>query len=102
MPEIMLPYGNCSFHSEDLIEHIRQSGRKYIIQAQQKCIMANHTKPHSLDYWLRTNYAQRPDTKQAVNEVIDQLVDTGDFVEGKFICPDSDGRLCKGIAVTVF
>ena len=37
-----------------------------------------------------------PDTKQAVNEVIQQLVATGDFEEGCFLCPDS-GRMCKGI-----
>jgi hypothetical protein len=97
MPEINLPYGNSVFDSNDLIQHIRQSGCDYIIQAQQACCLADHTKPHSLDYWLRTNYAQQPDTKQAVNEVIEQLVGTGDFVEGSFPCPDSDGRLCKAI-----
>jgi hypothetical protein len=56
----------------------------------------DHPKPRSLDCWLRENYASHPDTKQAVNEVIDDLVGTGDFVEGKFMCPDS-GHKCKGI-----
>ncbi len=101
MPDITLPHGNSSFDSDDLIQHIRQSGRNYIIQGQQACCLADHTKLHSLDYWLRTNCTQRSDTKQAVNEVIEQMVATGDFVEGKFLCPDS-GSMCKGITVTVF
>jgi hypothetical protein len=99
MPQIILPYGNNSFDSNNLIEHIRQSGRNYIIQGQQACNLDDHTKPRCLDYWLRTNYSQRPDTKQAVNEVIEQLVETGDFVEGRYICPDS-GSMCKGLQLT--
>jgi hypothetical protein len=51
-----------------------------------------------LDCWLRDNYAQNPDTKQAVNELVDALVMTGEFEEGLFICPDS-GRICKGIRI---
>lgn len=98
MPEIILPYGNSSIDSDDLIEHIRQSGRNYIIQGQQACCLADHTKHNSLDYWLRTSYAQQPDTKQAVNEVIEQLVATRDFAEGLFPCPDS-GSMCKGIMI---
>jgi len=100
MPVITLPYGNSSFHSNDLIEHIRRSGRNFIIQGQQACSLADHTKPHSLDYWLRTKFAQNPDIKQAVNEVIEQLVATGSFVEGRFLCPDT-GRRCKGIQLNV-
>lgn len=98
MPTITLPYGNNTFDSSDLLNHIRQSGRNYIIQGQQACTLARHTKPHSLDYWLRSNYAQYPDIKQAVNEVIEQLVATGDFEEGQFPCPES-GKLCKGVAL---
>ena len=41
----------------------------------------------------------KPDTKQAVNGVIEQLVRTGMFCEGKFRCPDS-GLLTKGIALS--
>jgi hypothetical protein len=98
MSIIVLPYGNNLFASDDLVNHIRQSGRNFIIQGQQACTLAAHTKPQSLDYWLRTNYAQHPDIKQAVNEVVEQLVATGDFEEGQFTCPDS-GKLCKGIAL---
>jgi hypothetical protein len=50
-----------------------------------------------LDYWLRVNYADEPDTKQAVNEVVDQLVATGKFkIAVGLSCPDS-GRRCKGL-----
>jgi hypothetical protein len=63
-----------------------------------KCRRAVHPKPNSLDCWLRDNYANNPDTKQAVNEVIDDLVNTGEFQQGYFICPDSRRR-CKGIRI---
>jgi hypothetical protein len=36
------------------------------------------------------------DTKQAVNDVIDQLIATRLFTVEKLRCPDS-GALCKGI-----
>jgi hypothetical protein len=98
MPPIYLPYGNNSFDSNDLKEYIRRTGRSYIIQGQKACRRIDHPKPNSLDCWLRDNYAQYPDTKQAVNEVIEALVNTGDFVEGKFYCLDS-GRRCKGVRI---
>jgi hypothetical protein len=96
---ISLPYGgrNAQFDEQDLISHINNSERDYIIQGQQQCSLANHTKPTSLDYWLRVNYAANPDTKQAVNEVVEQLVATGLFEEFDDLrCPDS-GRMCKGV-----
>ena len=98
MPIINLPYGNNHFDSDELKNHIVQSGRNYIIQGQIACTRTNHIKPHSLDCWLRDNYAVNPDVKQAVNEVISDLVNTGHFAEGVFSCPDS-GRVCKGIRV---
>lgn len=98
LPMIVLPYGNNSFNPNDLKECVRRSGRNYIIQGQVACRRANHPKPSSLDCWLRDNYAQNPDTKQAVNEVIRALVNTGEFAEGEFICPDS-GTRCKGIRI---
>lgn len=96
---IKLRYGGpgAQFDEMDLVRYIKGSFREYIIQAQQNCSLAKNTKPHSLDYWLRTNYARTPDTKQATNDVIGQLVETGHFEVGrKLHCPDS-GRLCKGI-----
>jgi len=98
MPVITLLYGNNKFNSEDLKKYIKGTGRDFIIQGQSQCRREVHPKPSSLDCWLRDNFAQNPDTKQAVNEVIEALVDTGEFEEGKFICPDS-GRRCKGIRI---
>lgn len=98
MSEINMPYGNNSFSSDDLIVHIKASGRLYIIQGQTACILDKHPKQSSLDYWLRTNYADKPDTMQAVNKVVDDLLATGDFVLGKYPCPDGPGhRRCKGL-----
>lgn len=98
MPPINLPYGDSIFESSDLKEYIRQTGRDYIIQGQTQCSREEHPKPHSLDCWLRDNCTQNSDTKQAVNEVIEALVNTGDFEEGRFLCPDS-ARICKGIRI---
>ena len=98
MAIIRLPYGNNSFSTEELKNCIRKSGRDYIIQGQQRCRRSKHTKIQSLDCWLRDNYARNPDTKQAVNEVIEDLINTGEFEESQFQCPDS-GRICKGIQI---
>ena len=76
---IRLPHGgkNAQFDEQDLIAHMVKSGRDYTIQGQQNCSFANRTKPNSLDYWLRVNYAVTPDTKRAVNEVAEQLAEAG-------------------------
>ena len=93
---IKLSYGG-SFNEQALVRHIRQSGRNYIIQGQTACTRANHPKPDSLDYWLR-QFAH-PDTKQADNDVIAQLVATGLFQESnKLRCPNS-GQRCKGLVL---
>ena len=97
---IDLPYGGhgAQFNEHDLVDYIRAStpARDYIIQGQNDCTLAQHPKPHSLDCWLR-QLSRFPDTKQAVNSVIDDLVTTGLFlVVRKLRCPDS-GRYCKGI-----
>ena len=96
MPIIELPYGDSRFDSNDLKAHIQTTGRDYIIQGQTACSRAKHPKPRSLDCWLRDKYARNPDTKQAANEVVTALLKTGDFEEGRFICPDS-GWKCKGV-----
>ena len=94
---IKTPYGS-SFSVRDLLDHIRVSGRTYIIQGQKVCSFTNHKKPSSLDYWLRGYYANNKNTKQAENLVIERLVKTGLFREGRFKCPDS-GKICKGIEI---
>ncbi|MCM2358113.1 MAG: hypothetical protein NDI77_08185 [Geobacteraceae bacterium] len=98
MPIINIICGGNSFNSDDLKKYITNTGRDYIIQGQKACVRSKHPKPNSLDCWLRDNYAQNPDTKQAVNEVIEALIDSGEFEKGNFICPDS-GRICKGIKI---
>lgn len=98
MAIINLPYGNGSFESDELKEYIINTERNYIIQGQQNCNRKNHSKPNSLDCWIRDNYTEYIDTKQAVNKVMMDLINTGEFKEGKFICPDS-GRKCKGIEI---
>jgi hypothetical protein len=98
MPMIRLPYGNNAFNYDELKEHIEGTYRNYIIQGQTNWRRDIHHKPSSLDCWLRGNYAQNPDTKQAVNGVINALIETRVFEEGRFICPDS-GNMCKGIRI---
>ena len=96
---IKLPYGgsDAQFSEHLLVAHLKAHFRDYIIQGQQHSTLLKHTKPNSLDFWLRTNFAIESDTKQAVNEVIDQLVATGKFtIADDLPCPDS-GRRCKGL-----
>ncbi len=89
--------GGVSFDVQFLIDHISTSGRDYIIQGGQNA-RRDKIKPSSLDAWLRDNFANNPDTKQATHEVIEDLVKTGLFCEGKFKCPTS-GIYCKGIQI---
>ncbi len=92
---ILLPYGG-KFEESDLVQYIKSTRRDYIIQGQQAASKANHSKPQSLDYWLR-QFADNPNTKQAENSVIEVLVETGYFkVESNLSCPDSGWR-CKGL-----
>jgi len=90
------------FTTDELKDHIRQSGRDYIIQGQENCGRddPDHSSPNSLDFWLRDNYADYPDRKQATNEVITALVETGEFKEGKFRCPDREKiTMRKGVQI---
>lgn len=96
MKNIYLPYGNNSFHIDDLVAYLKSQKVEFIIQGHTKCKFDQHPKKHSLDYWLRFNYAKNKDTMQAVSEVVDQIVKTSLFEAGHFNCP-STGRKCKGI-----
>jgi len=94
---IKLLYGG-QFSENDLVTHLRASRRNYIIQGQQAVSLANHTKPQSLDYWLR-QFASQQDTKQAENTILNALVATGLFrIATNLACPDS-GRICKGLLI---
>jgi len=102
MARIQLPYGGpeAAFDPYDLVSHITASDLDYIIQGQDNCRLEKHSKPNSLDVWLRRNYTSRKDTKQAVNRLVQDLVATGLFtVEYGLRCPDS-GRRCKGLRLT--
>ena len=92
---IDLPYGG-DFDEHDLVTHIRSTGRDYIIQGQKAVSRGEHPKPQSLDYWLR-QFGKNPNTKQAENSVLDDLVATGLFETiSRLRCPDS-GNKCKGL-----
>lgn len=96
---IELPYGGpgAGFYVSELVDHIQSTGRDYIIQGQQQCTLENHTKPHSLDVWLRNGFTDRKNVEQAVNQVIQALVDTKQFeIDEHLLCPDS-GRRIKGL-----
>ena len=96
--EIQPEYGDA-FDTCDLIAYIRSTGRNYIVQGQQICKLQDHTKPNSLDVWMRKQGdPAKANTKQADNKVIADLVGTGKFRGGLFTCPDS-GRSAKGIEV---
>jgi len=94
---INLPHGGpgAGFRVSALIAHIQSSGRDYV-QGQQNCILDEHTKPNSLDAWLRQNCTERPGTRQAVTRVAQALVASGRFESVRMPCPDS-GRRCKGL-----
>lgn len=90
--------GGGYFTAAQLVEHIRTTGRNYITQGQQVCNLELHTKPNSLDVWLR-KLAANPNTKQADSVVTGYLLETGAFQYGPVTCPDS-GHSVKGLRLT--
>jgi len=97
---ITLPYdNNNTFHVGVLLRYLVKTGRFYIVQGQQHVILDRHTKPNSLDYWIRKNIAKNKDTAQATSEVINQLINTGIFeIDDNLMCPDSKNN-CNGIKI---
>lgn len=88
--------GGGEFSVDALVQYIENLEEGYIIQGQQNVRYSEHTKPTSLDYWLR-QFATNPDTKQATNNLLDALVATGLFeLVDTLICPET-GRECKGL-----
>lgn len=97
--EIIYSRYGTSYDAYDLVDHIRESDKTYIIQGQQAHALGDHTKPSSLDVWMHKNGdPNKVHTKQVDNDVIEQLVRTGLFRESKFKCPDN-GRVLKGIEI---
>jgi hypothetical protein len=85
------------FRVRELIAHIEKSGRDYIIGGEVDCALADHPRPHSLDYWLRENYARNKETRQATEDVIAELLATGLFeLSAQLRCPDS-GHKAPGL-----
>jgi len=78
---IELPYGGgpeAGFYAERLVDvFIERNIIEMFTGANAGSL--DKVKTESLDYLLRTRYAKRPDTMQAVNEVFKQLVATGLF-----------------------
>jgi len=96
---IKLPYGGAGagFRVSELVNHIRSTRRDYIVQGGQDATLAKHTKPNSLDVWLRTRFATNPDIRQTCKALVKALEATGRFqAMGSLRCPDS-GRLVKGL-----
>jgi hypothetical protein len=95
---IALPHGapGEGFKISDLVSYLRKTHKDWIIQGQTNCSLADHHKPNSLDVWIRNNHTTRKNTKQASNDLLHEIIETGLFEEGNFTCPDS-GRRCKGI-----
>lgn len=86
--------GEFSLHA--LVQYVENLEGEYIIQGQQNTSYAMHTKPLSLDYWLR-QFATNPNTTQATNQVVEAIVATGLFeLHEDFICPETN-RECRGL-----
>jgi len=97
---INMPYGGrAEFDENKLVAHILASGRDYIIIGGCNCVLAQHQKPHSLDYWLRGK-TNNSNVRQTCHDLIDDLVETGLFVKvDRLPCPDS-GVKCSAIRLT--
>jgi predicted RNase H-like HicB family nuclease len=78
---IELPYGGgpeAGFYAERLVDVFKERNIVEMLTGAHAGSL-DKVKTESLDYLLRTRYAKRPDTMQAVNEVFQQLVATGLF-----------------------
>lgn len=75
---INLPYGgsHAGFYVGRLVNELeRRPDGKMLVGAVAGAL--DQVRDESLDYFLRTRYAKKPDTMQAVREVLDALVATG-------------------------
>lgn len=84
-----------SFGVEALASKISELGGAMVLGAV-KASLKEHTKPNSLDYWVRTNGAFHKDQMQAETRLIDQLIATGRFDRIHMSCP-STGQRCMGL-----
>ncbi len=99
MDKITLPYANnAKFNSNDLINHFREQRMNYMIIGATQVTLQNHTKPKSLDVWIRNhpNVIGYENTCQAVNNVVSQIIEHQSFSLGLRKCPKSK-RICKAL-----
>jgi predicted RNase H-like HicB family nuclease len=77
---INLPYGGgqAGFYAGRLADALKDMPSQQILIGSVAGSL-DKVRPNSLDHLLRTRYAKRPDTMQAVQEVIQDLVATGKF-----------------------
>jgi len=95
---IDLPYGNAQFALIDLINRINNSPINYITMGGQNTSLDNHSKPNSLDFWLRDNYVAdyRRNIRQTCIQLTNTLVATGHFEVDRLPCVDT-GRMCVAL-----
>ena len=99
--KIKLPYAGSDvyFTLEALIKHFNSKKTNFTIIGASHVKLENHKKKESLDVWFRNQInvlGTKKNTCQAVNKVIDNLVETGKFSVEKRICPTSNKR-CKAL-----
>lgn len=99
--KINLPYGGpgAGFKVAELITLLQQRNVDFIIVGSQYVILADHTKPASLDVWLRMKVSKSySNTRQACVKVINDLIGTGLFVIEKKRC-DVTKRPCDALVL---
>ena len=90
---------DANFFIEELITHFKNEKINYIIIGANHIILDNHPKPNSLDVWLRNHKSlahSYKNTCQAVNKVIDDILEYQQFSIGKGKCPTSN-KICKAL-----
>lgn len=97
--KIRLPFEKTFFDINLLIDYFKSNKIQYIIIGGQHVKLSRHTKPKSLDYWLRENVARNKDTCQISKKFIEGLCNTGRFkVKENCICPGT-GQRCRAIVL---
>ncbi|MBE9610855.1 hypothetical protein [Chitinilyticum piscinae] len=95
MSRISFIYSSGDFDINELVAWVKGSGRTYVIIGGDNTTFDTHSKPGSLDYWLRSKSSSK-DVRQSCAELIAKIVDTGLFVEAQDICPETE-RLCNSL-----
>lgn len=96
---IDMPHGGAQagFYVERLVDAYRAAGVTEMPIGKTKEGLSS-VKDYSLDYILRTRYARQPNTMQAVDAVLDQIVATGLFIRSSMKDPVT-GREVESLAM---